>query len=348
MTSAAIRCVRRAASRWSRPTTLDAIGTERARDALDRFGHDLWRYRFALPFFGCGRRRCASARAARRCRCRVSRARHGLSGVWLKDEAPNATQSFKARGLALAVTGALALGRRAIALPSAGNAGSAAAAYAAAAGLALPRHDAGRNARGVRDRAAKRSAPRCARVPGTIADAGRERCARGRRRPSGGTWRRSASRSGSRARRRSATRSPSSWAGGCPESILYPTGGGTGLVGMWRAFARAAALGWVTEREPPRLVAVQVERLRADRPRVRARRSARRRRGRTRTTLASGLRVPSPFADALDPRAVRETRGRAVRSREDEMLDAHGRAGGARGLLRLPGGRRHARARSSR
>ena len=105
------------------------------RDSLARFGTDLWRYRAVLPF-------AADLPAVRLGEGgtpllplpRLARAL-GLGSLRLKEESPNPTQSFKARGLALAVNGALAFGRSAVALPSAGNAGSAAAAYAAAAGL---------------------------------------------------------------------------------------------------------------------------------------------------------------------------------------------------------------------
>jgi threonine synthase len=114
---------------------LARVKAEVDRGSLGRFGTDLWRYRSVLPFapdFPAVRRGeggtpllplPAMAEAL------------GVAGLWMKEESPNPTQSFKARGLALAVNGALAFGREAIALPSAGNAGSAAAAYAAAAGL---------------------------------------------------------------------------------------------------------------------------------------------------------------------------------------------------------------------
>jgi threonine synthase len=105
-----------------------------------------------------------------------------------------------------------------------------------------------------------------------------------------------------------------------PEAIFYPTGGGTGLVGMWRAFRELAALGWTSD-PPPRLIAVQAE---GCAPVVRAfeRGADRGEPWPNAATIASGLRVPAPFADRLILRALRETGGEAVAVSEDEMLDA--------------------------
>jgi threonine synthase len=312
----------------------DAIGTRVRRDALDRFGHDLWRYRFALPFsdavepvrLGEGGTPLLPVPALARA--------HGLSGVWLKDEAPNATQSFKARGLALAVTGALALGRRAIALPSAGNAGSAAAAYAAAAGLrcrvTLPEET---PEAFVIEQEALGAELR--RVPGTIADAGRELLTWA---PPPEWWNVATFREPFRLEGKKTLgyeiAEQLGWR--LPEWILYPTGGGTGLVGMWRAFAELRALGWVTE-PSPRLVAVQVE---GCAPIVRAfdRGEARAAPWPDAQTLASGLRVPSPFADALILAGVRETGGRAVSVTEDAMLDGMAELAARAGCFACPEG----------
>src|SRR5439155_13358319 len=102
-----------------------------------------------------------------------------------------------------------------------------------------------------------------------------------------------------------------------PEVIFYPTGGGTGLVGMWRAFEELRALGWVTE-PPPRLVSVQAA---GCAPVVRAfeRGASRTEAWEDASTVASGLRVPAPFAGALILRALRETDGPAVTVTEGEM-----------------------------
>ena len=161
-------CARPLVARYDLPR----IAAEMRREDLGGFGSDLWRYRAMLPFapafplvrLGEGGTpllplsRLASAL--------------GLREVWLKEESGNPTHSFKARGLALAVNGAMAFGRSAIALPSAGNAGSAAAAYAAAAGIrcriTMPEQTPETFVLEARSLGAE-----VRLVPGTIADAGR-------------------------------------------------------------------------------------------------------------------------------------------------------------------------------
>src|SRR5205814_2883137 len=100
-----------------------------------RFGSDLWRYRAFLPFADTFVAVRLGEGGTPLLPLHLLARELGLAGLWVKEESPNPTQSFKARGLALAVNGARAWGMKGIALPSAGNAGSAAAAYAAAAGL---------------------------------------------------------------------------------------------------------------------------------------------------------------------------------------------------------------------
>jgi threonine synthase len=287
------------------------------RDRLDAHGRDLWRYGAMLPFrtprpelrLGEGGTpliplpRLASAL--------------GVAELWLKDESPNATQSFKARGLAVATHGALALGRHALALPSAGNAGSAAAAYAAAAGIrcriAIPEDT---PEPFVLEQRALGAEVR--RVPGTISDAARALAAWA---PPPEWWNVATFREPFRLEGKKtlgyeiAEQLDWRW----PEVIFYPTGGGTGLVGMWRAFDELRSLGWVTA-PPPRLVSVQAV---GCAPVVRAfeRGDRRTEPWEAAVTVASGLRVPSPFAGALILRALRDTGGSAVAVTEDEMLD---------------------------
>ncbi len=296
---------------------LARVRRETPRDSLDRFGADLWRYRAVLPF-------AAEAPVVRLGEGgtpllplpRLALAL-GLDSLWLKEESPNPTQSFKARGLALAVNGALAFGREAIALPSAGNAGSAAAAYAAAAGLrcritvpedtpepfVLEQRACGAEVRLVR---------------GTISEAGRALVDWA---PAPSWWNVSTFKEPFRLEGKKTLgyeiAEQSGWR--LPDVVLYPAGGGTGLVGMWRAFAELITLGWV-EGPPPRLVAVQaagcapiVRAFAAGAEQAEPWADAR--------TVASGLRVPAPFADRLILRAVRESGGTAVAVSEEEMLD---------------------------
>ena len=293
------------------------VRREVPRGSLAASGTDLWRYRAVLPFAADfpavrlgegGTPLLPLPRLAQQL---------GLERLWLKEESPNPTQSFKARGLALAVNGAIAFGKRAVALPSAGNAGSAAAAYAAAAGLrcriTVP---ADTPESFVLEQRAFGAEVRL--VPGTISDAGKALASWA---PEPEWWNVATFKEPFRLEGKKTLgyeiAEQSDWR--LPDVVLYPTGGGTGLVGMWRAFLELEELGWTTG-PLPRLVAVQP---RGCAPVVRAFE-----RGADRTepwadalTVASGLRVPAPFADRLILRALRESRGTAVAVSEEEMLD---------------------------
>jgi threonine synthase len=313
---------------------LGRVRAEIARQDLARFGTDLWRYRAVLPFAP----EFASVRLGEggtplRPLPRLA-ASLEVAELWLKEEAGNPTHSFKARGLALAVNGALAYGFRGIALPSAGNAGSAAAAYAAAAGLRCrilmpeetpPTFLLEQRALGAEVRT----------VPGTIADAGRalESWA-----PAAEWWNVATCREPFRIEGKKTLGYEIAEQGGwrLPDAIFYPAGGGTGLIGMWRAFLELRALGW-THDPMPRLVAVQSE---GCAPVVRAFGS-----GADRVapwedarTVASGLRVPSPFAGSLILRALRDSGGAATAVSEDELLDGMVALAEGEGCMACPEG----------
>jgi threonine synthase len=228
-------------------------------------------------------------------------------GVFLKDESRNPTGSFKARGMAVAVSMAKVLGARALAAPSAGNAAGALAAYGAAAGLpvtvAMPEDTPRAFIEECRHYGAQVHL-----VAGSIADAGKWLKADGPR----------------DAFDVSTLKEPYRVEGkktmgyelfeqldrSLPDAILYPTGGGTGLVGMWKAFDELQAMGFIGA-ERPRLVSVQAE---GCAPVVKAFTE-----GAEKTepwpsprTEAYGLRVPSPIGGFICLRALRETRGTAV------------------------------------
>jgi threonine synthase len=296
---------------------LARVRSEIPRGSLAGFGTDLWRYRVVLPFAADfpavrlgegGTPLLPLPRLAQEL---------GLERLWLKEESPNPTQSFKARGLALAVNGAIAFGKRAVALPSAGNAGSAAAAYAAAAGLrcriTVP---ADTPEAFVLEQRAFGAEVRL--VSGTISDAGKALASWA---PAPEWWHVATFKEPFRLEGKKTLgyeiAEQSGWR--LPEVILYPTGGGTGLVGMWRAFLELEELGWTTD-PMPRLVAVQT---RGCAPVVRAfeQGADRAEPWADALTVASGLRVPAPFADRLILRALRESKGAAVAVSEEEMLD---------------------------
>lgn len=296
---------------------LEAIGREVKREDLSRFGSDLWRYRAFLPFapgfaavrLGEGGTPLLPAPAIA--------AELDLGALWIKEEAPNPTASFKARGLALAVNGALAFGMKGIALPSAGNAGSAAAAYAAAAGIAcrITIPDDTPEAFVLEQRG---FGAEVKLVPGTISDAGKALATWA---PAAEWWNVATFKEPFRLEGKKTLgyeiAEQSGWT--LPEAILYPAGGGTGLVGMWKAFGELVALGWV-KGPMPRLVCVQAA---GCAPIVRAFEAgaASAEPFPSPATVASGLRVPAPFADALMLRSVRESGGTAIALREEDMLD---------------------------
>lgn len=313
---------------------LARIKAEVPRASLGRFGTDLWRYRFVLPFApDFPAVRLGEGGTPLLPLPRLAEA-HGLDALWLKAEAGNPTSSFKARGLAMAVNGALAWGRRGIALPSAGNAGSAAAAYAAAAGLpcrvAIPEDT---PEAFQLELAAFGAEVRL--VKGTIADCGKVVAEWA---PAPEWWNVATFKEPFRLEGKKTLgyeiAEQLGWQ--LPDVILYPTGGGTGLVGMAKAFDEMEALGWIGP-ERPRLVAVQVG---GCAPIVRAFE-----RGESRAepwldahTVASGLRVPSPFADSLILDAVRRTQGTAVAVSEEEMLDAMVECSAHEGVFVCPEG----------
>ena len=240
----------------------------------------------------------------------------GVETVLLKDEALNPTGSFKARGMATAVTMARALGVRRIALPSAGNAGSAAAAYGASAGFAVDLFLPEDTPAPFRLEAAALGA-RVHLVRGDISACGRAM----REHDEAGDW-----------FDLSTLREPYRVEGKktlgyeiveqlgfkLPDVIVYPTGGGTGLVGMWKAFEEMVQLGLIVAGRRPRMVAVQAE---GCAPIVEAFLS-----GASKATpwvdartYASGLRVPAPLGDALILQALRESGGTAIAVSDDEM-----------------------------
>ena len=313
---------------------LARIGREVRRDALGRFGTDLWRYRAVLPFapdFPLVRLGEGGTPLLPLPRLGAD---EGVAELWLKEEGGNPTGSFKARGLALAVNGAVAFGRRAIALPSAGNAGSAAAAYAAAAGLAcritVPDDTPEAFVLEMRGLGAE-----VRTVPGTIREAGQALAAWA---PAPEWWNVATLKEPFRleGKKTLGYELAEQFGWRLPDVILYPAGGGTGLVGMWRAFEELTSLGWI-DGPLPRLVAVQAA---GCAPIVRAfeRGADHAEPWSDAVTIAAGLRVPSPFADRLMLRAIRATGGTAIAVSEDDLLDAMADLTAGEGVYACPEG----------
>ena len=254
--------------------------------------------------------------------------------VWVKDESRNPTGSFKARGMAVAVSVAKHLGARALSAPSAGNAAGALAAYGARAGLpvtvAMPEDTPKPFFEECRLYGATIHA-----VKGNIADAGTFLREHGPRNSFDVSTLREPYRI--EGKKTMAYELVEQMNGAVPDVVLYPTGGGTGLVGMWKAFDEMNMLGWIPSGKRPRLVSVQAE---GCAPVAKAFLE-----GREVTepwpnprTRAYGLRVPSPIGGFLCVRALRDTQGTAITVAEDEMDRATAALAGRSGIDVCPEG----------
>ncbi len=260
--------------------------------------------------------------------------RLGLRHLWVKDEAQNPTGTFKARGLVMAVSRAVELGLQEFVIPTAGNAGGALAAYAARAGATahvfMPK-----DAPAVNKAEVQAAGADLVLVEGLISDAGRLAAQEAQRH---GWWSVSTFKEPYRVEGKKTMGLEIAEAFGwqLPDVIIYPTGGGTGLVGMWKAFDELEALGWIGP-ERPRLVSVQAE---GCAPIVRAFHNGaeRARPWENARTIAAGLRVPAVFADRLILRALRETQGTAVAVSDEEILAAQHQLASLEGIFAAPEG----------
>ncbi|MDP9340637.1 MAG: threonine synthase [Actinomycetota bacterium] len=258
----------------------------------------------------------------------------GLDDLWLKDDGLNPTGTFKARGAAAGMTAAVERGVREVALPTAGNAGAAWAAYGAAAGVAvhvaMPR-DAPETVRGQ----CRRYGAEVTLVDGFIGDAAAviAEGVRGRGWFDAGTLREPYRIEGKKTLGLEIAEQLD-WR--LPDAIVYPAGGGVGIIGIWRALNQLAALGWV-QGDLPRLIVVQAE---GCAPMVKAFHD-----GAEESehwpdphTIAQGLRVPKALGDFLVLRAVRETGGTCVAASDDEIRAAVDDLAAHAGVLACPEG----------
>src|ERR671912_931730 len=259
----------------------------------------------------------------------------GLDRLHIKDESLNPTNSFKARGQSTAVTRARALGAHTLSIPSAGNAGAALAAYAACAGIEarvfLPR-----DVKTPFARECELYGAHLTLVDGLITDAGRIAAEEG---ALGGWYDVSTLKEPYRLEGKKTMgyelAEQLHWR--LPDWIIYPTGGGTGLIGMWKAFEELEALGWIPSGRRPRMGTVQAEGcapivrafeqgldtgVAVDDPR----------------TVADGLRVPRAVADFLMLRVLRASDGAAVAVSDESMVSAMRRLGATEGVSAAPEG----------
>jgi len=278
---------------------------------------DMWRYSSWLPL-GDGERPISLGEGGTPLiDAPVLQRELGVRRVWVKDEGLNPTASFKARGMSAAVTRAVALGVKGLVVPTAGNAGAALAAYGAAAGLPV-RVFAPDSTPSAILATIRALGATLVTVPGHIGDAGR--AARAYAAECGyfdvSTLREPYRIEGKKTLGLEMVEQLG-WR--FPDVIIYPTGGGTGLIGMWKVFGELRQSGVIDARAPaPRMITAQAD---GCAPIVRALASGadRAEPWSNPTTHASGLRVPAPLGDRLILRALRESGGDALAASEDEI-----------------------------
>jgi threonine synthase len=261
-------------------------------------------------------------------------ARLGADNLWVKDEGLNPTGSFKARGLSCAISMCAELGIRKVAIPSAGNAAGALAAYAAAAGIEahifLPRDVPESNYQ-----ESKAYGAHVTLVNGLISDCARivAECAAAEGWYDVSTLKEPYRIEGKKTMGLEVAEQMD-WE--LPDAIFYPTGGGVGMIGMWKAFQEMEHLGWIGSRRP-KMIAVQAE---GCQPIVRAfeENEPRSKFWDDAHTVASGLRVPKPLGDFLVLESVRKSGGTAVAVSDAAMLDAGAQLASEEGIFAAPEG----------
>jgi threonine synthase len=257
----------------------------------------------------------------------------GLDRLLVKDESLNPTNSFKARGLSAAVTRAAALGAKTLSVPSAGNAANATAAYAAAAGLEA-RVFMPKDVKVPFIRECELYGAEVTLVEGLITDAGRIAAEKGT--PLGwydvSTLKEPYRIEG---KKTMAYEIGEQLGWTFPDWIVYPTGGGTGIVGMWKAFDELEQIGWKPAGPRPRMVSVQAEHCA---PIVRAFEHGLERSDmwQDARTIADGLRVPKAIGDFLVLRAIRESGGTAIAVRDADMVRGMRDLGSREGISAAP------------
>ena len=306
-----------------------------SRDTLEGRVPNMWRYRELMPLFDGEEPVTLGEGFTPLIHARSLGARLGLNRLYIKDESLNPTNSFKARGQSAAITRAKYLGASTIALPTAGNAGNAAAAYSAAAGLACEVFIPKDAKRPFVDECRLYGA-NVTLVDGLITDAGRMAAEKGG--PLGwydvSTLKEPYRIEGKKTMGYElAEQMAWEW----PDWIIYPTGGGTGMVGMWKAFEEIECIGWVTRGKRPRMVSVQAENC-APIVRAFAQGMEKAQPWENARTIADGLRVPRAIGDFLILRAVRESGGTALAVSDAAMVDGMLDIGKHEGISAAPEG----------
>lgn len=313
---------------------LQRIAKFMTRQVLFSRDSSLWRYREILPVTKESNIVSLGEGWTPLIHARTLGASLRMENLYVKDESLNPTQSFKARGMAVAVSMAKELGAKKLAAPSAGNAGGALAAYCARAGLEafifMPRDTPRANVIEC-----ELSGAHVTLVDGLITDCGAEVA---RRKEANGWFDMGTLKEPYRVEGKKTLgyeiAEQSGWT--LPDVIIYPTGGGTGLVGMWKAFDEMQALGWIGEKRP-RMVVVQPE---GCAPIVNAFQAGQgvAEEFPNASTVAAGLRVPKAIGDFLILDAVRKSGGTAIAVSDEELLSGARQLGRTEGILAAPEG----------
>lgn len=304
------------------------------KESLSERGPDLWRYREVLPveaeenIITLGEGFTPLVRASR------LGAHLGLDELFIKDEGQNPTQSFKARGMSAAVSMAKELGAKKLAVPSAGNAAGALAAYAARAGMEafifMPRDTPRANVIEC-----EQTGAHVTLMDGLITDCGAEVA---RRKDAEGWFDVSTLKEPYRieGKKTMGYELAEQFHWELPDVIIYPTGGGTGLIGMWKAFDEMEQMGWISAKRP-RMVTVQAS---GCQPIVRAFAAGKRFADEfpNAHTTASGLRVPRAIGDFMIIDALRASGGTAIAVTDEELIEATKEIGAAEGIFCAPEG----------
>ena len=313
---------------------LAAVGKTLTKSALAARAPDLWRYRELLPIRDAADAVSLGEMMTPLIRAPRTEARLGCGEVLVKDEGRLPTGSFKARGIALAVSMAKALGTTHMAMPTNGNAGAALAAYATRAGIKTtvfcPEDTPEVNVSEIALQGGS-----VYRVNGLIDDCGK---IVGEGQSKVGWFDTSTLKEPYRieGKKTMGLELAEQLGWQVPDAIFYPTGGGTGLIGMWKAFAELEAIGFIGAKRP-RMIAVQAK---GCAPIVRAYETGEEHAARWENahTIASGIRVPQAIGDFLILRAVRESGGFAIAVDDAAIADALTEMAQVEGLLLCPEG----------
>jgi threonine synthase len=313
---------------------LDAAARSLNKESLVGRRADLWRYREVLPVENDDNVVSLGEGFTPLLRTRRLGESVGIDKLYIKDESQNPTQSFKARGMSAAVSMAKELGAQKLAVPSAGNAAGALAAYAARAGLAcfifMPRDTPRANVIEC-----EQTGAHVTLMDGLITDCGAEVA---RRKEAEGWFDFSTLKEPYRVEGKKTLgyelAEQLDWT--LPDVIIYPTGGGTGLIGMWKAFDEMEQMGWIGSKRP-RMVTVQAS---GCAPIVRAFEEGKRFADEfpNASTVASGLRVPRAIGDFLILDAIKESGGSALAVSDEELIKATREIGAAEGVFCAPEG----------